>query len=125
MNEQKTAEELSTLSSSELLFKLDELREMAREAGYAAAEADKHYKDLKELMPSFLAQYVSHHSGPGINVTQSRNRALADKGYMDKIKEMNIAEYEARLAEVQYKGWMESIKALTAIAYVRNQEMKL
>lgn len=120
-----TASELAELSSHVLLHKLDDLREGAREIGYQWAEAEKTYNDLKELMPSFLAEYQTHHSGPGVNATTSRFRALADKGYQAKIKEMNVAEYKARLLEVQYKGLMESIKALTSISYVRNGELRL
>jgi DNA gyrase/topoisomerase IV subunit A len=118
-------EELTNLNSSELLNHLEEIRHHAREAGLVWAEKERIYKDLKELMPSFLAEFTAHHTGIGVNTTTARNRALADRQYQEKIKQMNIAEYEARLAEVEYKGWMESIKALTAISYVRNRELSL
>lgn len=121
----QTAEELSELTSSQLLHKLDEVRHGVFQAGYDHAAAEKKFNDLKALMPSFLAEYQAHYSKPGVGPTEARAKALADKGYQEKVKEMNIAEYEARLLEVEYKGWMESIKALTAIGYVRNSELKL
>lgn len=120
-----TAEELSSLSSHVLLHKLDELREEARQAGNNWAGAEKAHNDLKELMPSFLAEYTAHYSLPGVTSTTARVKALADKNYQAKIKAMNLAEYEARLLEVEYRGLMESIKALTSISYVRNSELKL
>ena len=122
---QQTAEQLANLDSSALLNRLDYLREQARESGYKWAEAEKAYNDLKELMPSFLAEFIAHYSTAGVNTTTARNRALADKNYQAKVIQMNVAEHKARLEEVEYKSFIESIKALTAISYVRNREMQL
>lgn len=120
-----STEELTALNSSQLLEKLDELRETARCLGLRWAEAEKYYKDLKELMPCFLAETQAYYLTPGANTTTARMRALADKTYQGKIKEMNIAEHEARKLEVEYKGIFESLKAITAIAYLRNREIQI
>lgn len=121
----QTSQELTSLPSYELLHKLEELRHAAAEIGYQWAEADKSYKDAKELLPCVLAEYTRHYSTVGVKSTEARVKALADKMYQEKVKEMNQLEYAARLKEVEYKGLMKSIEALTSIAYVRNNELKL
>lgn len=125
MSQPQTAEELTNLTSSELLERLDEIRDAAIRAGNAWAEAEKTYNDLKEMMPSFLAEYQMNYSSSSPTVTAARVRALADKEYRAKITAMNKAEYEARLKEVEYKSWNESLKVLTSISYLRNSELKL
>ncbi len=124
--EKLTVEQLATLNSSALLNKQDELREFVCQIGHKHAEAHKKYRDLEKLMPSFLADYVDYyHTTIGMNITAAKNKGLADKGYKEKLKEMNIAEYEAKLLKVEHQAWMESLKGLTSISYLRNSELKL
>jgi hypothetical protein len=123
--ETKTAEELSNLDSSQLLFKLDEAREAAREAGYAWAEAEKKFKDSKELLPSILAEITSAHMTGAMKMNEAKLRAIASPEYKAKVKEMNVLEYEARLVKVQYQGWMKSLEVLAAIGFLRNNEIQL
>ena len=125
MNNQMSSEELGELNSEALLRRLDEAREQARKLGYEWVEAEKAYKDARELLPSVLAEFVRLHMTPGMKAGEGKLRALADRSYQFKVKDMNQLEYAARLKEVEYRGWMESIKALTAISYVRNNELKL
>lgn len=120
----KTSEELVQLSSSELLMKLDELREAANKAGYEWVEAKKKYEDYEEIMPSLLATYQVSFMDGKMTMAEAKARALADQGYKDKVKEMTQAQYEYGLKEVEYKGLMKSLDALTSISYVRNSELK-
>lgn len=125
IDDKKTPEELTNLNSSQLLHKVDELKDRVIKLGYEHAEADKKYHDLKALMPSFLAEYQAHYSGPGVNATTAKYRALGDKGYQEKIKQMTLAEYEARLLYVEHQANLESLRSITAISFLRNNEIKL
>lgn len=120
-------EELTNLTSSELLHKTDELRDWAIKKGQAHAEAEKKYKDLKELMPSILAQFQDHYatSVVGIKPAMIKIKAQADPQYMAKIKEMNQLEYDANMIEIEYRAWYASLKNIESISYLRNSELKL
>ena len=118
-------EELINLDSSQLLKVSDEVRQKCIEIGAKWAEANKRYRDLKELMPSKLATYQMGFMLPGITQTTAKITALSSEGYQDAIREMNTAEFEAELLHVEYRAWMRSLEVLTSIGYVKNQEMKL
>lgn len=121
-----TVEELTNLTSTQLLIKLDELRPVVVKLGHQVAEADKRYHDLKELMPSILAEFQQLYSeDKSLKPYMVKIKALADKDYQGKIKEMNELEYRAKMISLEYRGYIESIKALTAIGYVRNSELKI
>ncbi|MDX1902130.1 MAG: hypothetical protein SFW66_09060 [Gammaproteobacteria bacterium] len=120
-----TAEELAGLTGDQLLFRMDELRHAAADAGYRWAEADKKYKDLKEMMPSLLATIQLSFKTEKMNLAEAKTRALASTTYQERLKEMNLAEYEAELIRVEYRGFMESLKSIQAIAFVKNSELKL
>lgn len=121
----QSSEELVGMTSSELLGLLDEARDAARIAGLKWAEAEKEFKDAKELLPSIFAEYARLYSVAGAKAHDIRWKVAADKGYQAKVKEMNQLEYAARLCEVEYKGWMRTMECLKSISYVRNNELKL
>lgn len=118
-------EEMANLTSSQLLLVVQEARDSAIHLGLKWAEATKKFKDLRELMPSFLAEFHMRYRKDFETVTEARTAALADKKYQEKVEEMNRAEHEARLLEVEYKAHIKTLEALSAISYVRNNELKL
>ena len=118
-------EELINLDSSQLLKVSDKVRQKCIEIGVKWAEANKRYKDLKELMPSKLAACQISLMLPGVKDSTAKITALSSKEYQDELKKMNCAEFEAELLRVEYKAWVKSLEALTSIGCVRNQEMKL
>ena len=118
-------EEMTNLTSSELLLVVQEARDSAINIGVRWAEANKRFKDLKELMPSFLAEFHMVYRKDFETVTEARTAALADTKYQEKVKEMNTVEHETRLLEVEYKAWIKTLEAISAISYVRNNELKL
>jgi len=120
----KTSDELSQLDSSELLMRLDELRDAAQKAGLEWVEAKKKYEDCQELLPSILATYQVAIMNDKMTMAEAKARALADDGYKQNVKAMTQAQYEAHLKEVEYKGLMKSLDVLTSISYVRNSELK-
>lgn len=122
---QLTTEELINLNSTELFKKADEVRHKCIELGAKWAEANKKYKDLRELMPSKLAAAQIEFMLPGITQSTAKISALSSKEYQEEIKRMNTAEFEAELLHVEYRSWMKSLEVLTSIGYVKNQEMKL
>ena len=124
---QNNIEELTNLTSSELLHKSDELRGWVIKKGQEHAEANQKYKDIKELMPSILAQFQDYYATKvmGIKPAMVKIKAQADPQYMAKIKEMNQLEYEANMKEIEYKAWYASLKNIESISYVRNNELKL
>lgn len=124
---QNNIEELTNLTSSELLHKSDELRSIVIKKGQQAAEATQRYKDIKEMMPSILAQFQDHYATrvAGIKPAMIKIKAQSDPQFILKIKEMNQLEYEARLKEVEFKAWYASLKNIESISYVRNNELKL
>ena len=121
-----TAEQLTSLDSSELLLKLDELRHAALTVGHEMADAEKRYKDTKELLPVFLAEiqslYMETYTAPA-NI--AKVKALAHSEYKMWLEKANELGHAYRLKEVEYRAVIKSLEALTGIAYVRNTEMKL
>ena len=122
---QLTNEQISNLSSRELMNKLDEIRQLAIKSGSDWAFLQGKYKRLKEMMPSFLAEFQRIYFKPGSTISEARMMALSDPNYKDKLEEMVNAEREANMEEVRYRSSIESIKAISAISYLRNQEAKL
>ncbi len=119
------AEELTNLTSSELLLVVQEARDSAIQIGVRWADANKRYKDLKELMPSFLAALQLKYRCDFDTVAEAKSAALAHGHYQEKIEKMNEAEHETRLLEVEYKAHIKTLEAVSAISYVRNNELKL
>ncbi len=120
-----TKEEALKLGARELMNKMEEVRQLAIETGANWAEAQSQYKALKEMMPSFLAEFQRSYYEPGSTISEARMRALADFRYIKKLEAMTQAERQANLLETQYRSLIESIKAISAISYLRNQEAKL
>lgn len=118
-----TLEQLKNLSAYELMNKANEIKEHTIKLGAEWAELDKRYHDLKELMPSFLAEIQCSYTG--LPPAQAKNRALASKHYQEKILEMTEAEKQARLLKVEYQANTELLKAISAVSYLRNTEIKL
>lgn len=120
-------EELTNLTSSQLINLVDESRQAAVELGVKWAEANKKFKDLKELMPSFLAEIQLEVKKKGFveSMNEAKLEALSMGSYQEKVKEMNEAEHQTRLLEVEYKAHIKTLEALSAISYVRNNELKL
>lgn len=118
-------EDLVNLTSSDLLSVVQEARDSAITLGAKWAEANKRFKDLKELMPSYLAEIHMQLRSVYETVSEARTAALANQAYQKKVKEMNEAEHETRLLEVEYKAHIKTLEALSSISYVRNNELKL
>ena len=121
-----TSRDLADLTSYQLFEKLDELKSEAYRLGHEMAEAEKAFKDEKELLPVVLAEiqsnYIDCHE---YGVTEAGVHARANSSYRSKLERCNELGHTFRLKEVAYKATMESIKAIQAIAYVRNGELRL
>lgn len=122
---QHSAAELTSLDSRELYSEIERVRDLASKKGAEWAEKYKRYKDLKELMPSFLAEITLQKAEESGQSSQNKVRALASEEYQEKVREQNEAERRARLLEVEYKGLLKSLDAMTSVGYVRNSELKL
>lgn len=120
-----STQDLIDMSSSQLMQLMDELRHNCSLAGCEWAEATKAYKDIKDLLPSILAQIQACFVTQGNSLSEARMLALSHNKYMEKIKEANELEFLAKEKEVTYKSFLKSIEALAAISYVRNNELKL
>lgn len=118
-------EELINLDSTELFKQLDLLKSKAIELGATWAELNQTYRDLEKLMPSTLAVIQTVFSKSGGKTTESRVQALASEDYQNKLLAMNKAEYEAEVVRAEYRVYIEAMKAIQAIAYVRNNELRL
>lgn len=122
---QYNSAELTSLDSRELYSEIERIRALATRKGTEWAEKHKRYKDLKELMPSFLAEITLQEAEKSGHSSQNKVRALASEEYQEKVREQNEAERRARLLEVEYKGLLKSLDALTSVGYVRNSELRL
>lgn len=124
---QMSTEEITTLSSRELLNKLDFYRQKASEACADWAEKKTSYDGKKALLPTQLAaiQNVLQAAFPKKSQGELKNLALASEKYVNLVIEMTQAHLELSKAEGLYKGLMKSLEALTAISYVVNNEIKL
>ena len=120
-----TTQQLTNLNSSELLHKLDELKNAAFALGHEMAEAEKAFKDVKEMMPSYLAEQQIYCQGEDMTLSEAKVYALSHPIYTEKILEMNELGKTYRLKEVEFRGIMKSLDCLQAIAFVRNNELKL
>jgi hypothetical protein len=118
-------EEMVNLTAHELILIVQEARDCAIQIGVQWAEANKRFKDLKELMPTFLAQIQSELLGTCKSLGVVRIHSLAHGVYREKLEKMNEAEREARLLEVEYKAHIKTLEAISAISFVRNNELKL
>jgi len=117
--------DLKDLNSFQLMELVEESREAAIRMGTEYVEANKRFKDLKELMPSFLAEIHLLCLEKNITSTKAKLEAISAKEYQSKVKEMNEAERKARLLEVECKAHLKTLEALSAISYVKNQELKM
>lgn len=122
-----TAQQLSELSSRELLMKLDELKAMAIEKGAAWAEAKEKFRNLDRLTETILAEFQREYfkQDPDLGVTKAKVMALCNPNYKVHLKKVNEAEKEANLLQAEFAIMKKAIEALTAIGFVRNNELKL
>ena len=121
-----TTNDLSALTSSQLLEKLDELKDRAYVLGYEMVEAETLYKNEKELLPILLAERQSKFmESCGVSVSVAKVQALAHEDYKKSVCRMNAFGHDYRLKESEYKAIIKSLDVLTAISYVRNNELKL
>lgn len=118
-----TTDQLRGLNAMDLLNKASELRESAVRLGAEWAESQKRHHDLKEMMPSFLA--AAQLSFIGFSPSQAKVNALASKPYQEKLMEMTEAERKARLLEVEYRATMKLLDSISAVSFLRNNELKL
>ncbi len=105
---------------------MEEARQGAIQAGTEWAEVNGKYKAVKELLPTILAEIqreVFH--GEEMTLAQAKMEALAHDSYKKKVEEMNELNKQSNLLETRYRSFLESIKAIAAISYVRNSELRL
>lgn len=119
-----TTEQLVALDSSELLALLRELEEKASLVGCSWAEANKAYRDIQLMLPSVLAQLICEYIEEGHTPTVAKQYALSSEVYIEQVQLSIDRERDAELLKVEFRSLSESMKCLSAIAYVRNQELK-
>ena len=108
------------------MHRMEEARHGAIEAGAEWAKVNGDYKALKEMMPTILAEIQRiTFTGGKMTMAVAKMEALANPKYREKVEEMNRLNKESNLLETRYRAFLESIKAIAAISYVKNQEMKL
>lgn len=114
------------LNSSQLFDELARLRADAVRLGVLWVEKDAIFKAKRETLMSKLAIIQGNFMVDlGHKISEARITALGSKEYIEEIQAMVAAERESELVKVEYKAAMKSIEAITAIAYVRNNELKL
>lgn len=120
------AEQLINLTSSELMAKLDEVKDLTMILGATMAEKKMIFRKKKELLPVKLASITIElsqgYKGTG---TMLKNKALASAQYETAVNELASAERDFLASESEYKGAYETIKAIGSISWVRNSELKL
>lgn len=125
MTQPLTTQALADLTSSQLLEKLDELKGQAFSLGHEMAEAEMLFKTKKELLPSMLAEFKAHQYDQGLKGQEALTYALKAPAYIDMVLEAQQYGHKFRLKEVEYRAVIKSLEALTAISFVRNNELKL
>lgn len=113
------------LDSSELIRRLDVLKSKAVELSIEWVNKHQAYRDIEKLMPSKLATIQTFYKDEKTTMTDAKTKALASQEYKDALMSMNEAERQAELVKCEYRIMVEAIRALGAIAYVRNSEIKL
>lgn len=122
--QQLNVEQFIEMSSETLLIKLDELRQLAADKGARWAELNKEYKDIKEMLPSFLATIQLEYLNQGFKLTEARVKALADQSYKEKVMMQNEAEKNSEEIKAEYRSLVLSLECLKSIAWVKNNELK-
>lgn len=124
--EKQSVKELIDLPATELMKKMEVARQGAIDAGANWAKVHGDYKAIKEMLPTFLAEIQREifHSEE-MTMSQARMEALAHPKYKEKVEEMNRLQQKSHYLETEYKSFKESISAISAISYVRNNELKL
>lgn len=119
-----TSSDLTQLSAKELFQKIEEYKDRAQKVGEDWAQAKFDAASKSEMLPSKLSEIQRVHLGSDSSVAESKVFALADKNYQGLILEALEYERQARCLEVEYRANLESLKALTSVGYLRNQELK-
>lgn len=120
------SDDLIDMTSHQLLSIIQEARGMSSEMGTKWVEFNKHYKDKKETLSHKLkAMTIKIMDFEGIKLNEAKIRAEGSEEYRKLIEEMNLAEYDANIAEIEYKSWIKSLDAIGSVCYVRNNELKL
>lgn len=121
-----SSEELAALDSRDLLLKLDELKELAREKGLLFADSEHNAESKKALLPCILAELARIlMDEKHVKINEAKLIAQGMPEYIKAVKDASSAQLEANKLKAEYRGIIESLRALTAISYVRNSELKL
>lgn len=117
--------EISDLTSSQLLSKLDEFKHEAQKAGSKLVELETLARDLKTKVEAVFNEMKRIEIEKGKSYNVANVMASCSPEYKNALEEHSKAEHEYNLAKIEYDLAKSSIRTLEAIGYVRNNELKL
>jgi len=121
---QKTPEELMNMHSGDLMCIIDECKMTLLQISEELTEAVTIYKALERMLPHKLAVLKAPFLDLGCSRNESMDRAVAMPAYEKELLKLNEAYDEKKRLEIQYEIFLNNLKAITSLAFLRNQELK-
>ncbi len=117
-------DELINQPSDKLLWILDECRAELAKIAEELCEAVCNYKTIETILPHKIAQIQVQFLDVGCSRNEALDRAKASPEYLAELNRLTAAYDIKKPLEIKYEALTLSLRCLTSIAYVKNQELK-